>query len=304
MTKPLLLIVNPRSARRATGENWPKLEAAARRLLPPFDVAMTERVGHASELAGEAAGKYETVVAVGGDGTINEVANGILDAGGETVLGVLPRGTGSDLVRTLGVPHDWKGAAGVLAEGRRRQIDVGRATFTLPDGEQGSRWFVNAAEVGFGAMVSEAVNHPARWLPGPGAFMWAIVTTMFRHHPSKTSWRADGRDARKVLLSNAWIANGRYSGGGILSAPRASIDDGLLDFIVVEHAGPLARLSGLPKLRSGKFIQMRQVTYTQGAQVAFESTPEQQVEVDGDVVGTTPASFEVAAGRLSVVAGR
>jgi YegS/Rv2252/BmrU family lipid kinase len=302
VTKPLLLVVNPRSAKRATGRNWSRLETLLRDVLPPFDVALTGRAGEATALAAGAAKDYETVVAVGGDGTINEVANGILDSGSDTTLGILPRGTGSDLVRTLGIPHRWESAALVLATGRRRRIDVGRAHFVDPAGQRRSRWFINAAEVGFGAVVSEAVNRPSRWIPGPAAFMWAIVTTMFRHHPADVSVTTDGSDAWTVLLSNAWIANGRYSGGGILSAPRAAIDDGLLDIVVVEHANPLVRVSGLPKLRSGKFIEMRQVAYRQAAEATFDSKTPQPVEVDGDVVGTTPASFEVVPQRLTVVA--
>lgn len=303
MTASLLLIVNPRSGKRATGRKWPEIEAALREILPPFDVVRTKHGGHAISLAAEAAARYETIAAVGGDGTINEVANGILDSGAPTALGIIPRGTGSDSVRTLGIPHKLRGAAKVLAGGRRRTIDAGRATFVDASGEERSRWFVNAAEVGFGAMVSDAVNHPSRWLPGPAAFMWAIVTTMFRHKPSRVTIAIDSGEPRTILLSNAWAANGGYSGGGIRSAPRAAIDDGLLDFVVAEHASPLVRLAGLPKLRSGKFIEMKQVSNAQGRAAAFTAEGKPQlVEVDGDVVGRTPARFEVEAGRLAVIA--
>ncbi len=302
MTNPLFLVVNPRSAKGATGRNWRKLEAVLRGILPPFDVAITDRAGQATDLALGAAKDYETVVAVGGDGTINEVANGVLDSGTEAALGILPRGTGSDLVRTLRIPHKWERAAAVLATGHRRRIDVGRATFTDSSGAARSRWFVNAAEVGLGAMVSDAVNQPSRWLPGPAAFMWATLTTMFRHHPAPVSVTTNGQVARTVTLSNAWISNGRYTGGGILSAPRAAVDDALLDVVVLEHAGPLVRLAGLPKLRNGRFVEMRQVEYRQATGASFDSATPQPVEVDGDVVGTTPASFEVVPARLCVVA--
>jgi YegS/Rv2252/BmrU family lipid kinase len=278
VTRPLLLIVNPHSAKRATGRNWPKLHKTLRRILPPFDVFMTQRTGDATAFAADAAIRYETIVAVGGDGTINEVANGIRQSGSETALGILPRGTGSDLVRTLGIPHRFPDAARLLARGNRRKIDLGKATFLAPDGRERSRWFVNAAEVGFGAMVSGAVNHPSRFLPGPAAFMWAILMTMVRHRPSTTSVTTNSSSHRSLLLSNAWIANGRYSGGGIKSAPRAL------------------------KLRSGEFVKMRQVEYRQAAQAAFTSDPPQLVEVDGDVVGTTPATFEIEPQRLTVIA--
>ncbi len=302
MTRPLILVVNPHSAKGATGRNWPVLHKTLQRILPPFDVFITQRAGDATAFAADAALRYETIVAVGGDGTVNEVANGIRQSGSETALGVLPRGTGSDLVRTLGIPHGFADAARLLARGNRRKIDLGKATFLAPDGQEHSRWFINAAEVGFGAMVSAAVNRPSRLLPGPAAFMWAIVTTLVRHRPVITSVTTDGSSHRSLLLSNAWIANGRYSGGGIKSAPRALIDDGLLDVVLVEHASIRVRVAGLPKLRSGEFVKMRQVEYRQAAQAAFTSDTPQLVEVDGDVVGTTPATFEIEPQRLTVIA--
>jgi len=302
VTKPLILIVNPHSAKRATGRNWPRLHKTLRRILPPFDVYITQHAGDAMTFTGDAATRYETIVAVGGDGTVNEVANGIRHSGAETALGVLPRGTGSDLVRTLGIPHKFRDAAQLLARGNRRKVDLGKATFLAPDGREHSRWFVNAAEVGFGAVVSGAVNHPSRFLPGPAAFMWAVLTTMARHRPTTTSVTIDGSAHRTLLLSNAWIANGRYSGGGMKSAPRALIDDGLLDLVLVEHASIPVRIGGLPKLRSGEFVKMRQVEYRQAAQAAFTSDPPELVEVDGDVVGTTPATFGIEPQRLTVIA--
>src|SRR3990172_2678198 len=302
MTRPLILVVNPHSANRATGRNWPKLHKTLRRILPPFDLVVTQRAGDATAFAAAAAFRYETVVAVGGDGTVNEVANGIRQSGSETALGILPRGTGSDLVRTLGIPHKLPDAARLLTRGNRRRIDLGKATLRAPDGREHSRWFVNAAEVGFGAIVSGAVNRPSRFLPGPAAFMWAVLTTMVRHRPIITSVTTEGSSRRSLLLSNAWIANGRYSGGGIKSAPCALIDDGLLDIVLVEHASIPVRVAGLPKLRGGEFVKMRQVEYRQAAQAAFTSDQRQLVEVDGDVVGTTPATFEIEPQRLTVIA--
>jgi YegS/Rv2252/BmrU family lipid kinase len=263
---------------------------------------MTRHAGDATAFAADAANRYETIVAVGGDGTVNEVANGIRSSGSEPALGILPRGTGCDLVRSLGIPHRFSDAAQVLARGNRRKIDLGKATFTGPDGQERSRWFVNAAEVGFGAIVSAAVNRPSRILPGPAAFMWEILTLMLRHQPATTSVTSAGSSGRTLRLSNAWIANGRYSGGGLKSAPRAVIDDGLLDIVLVEHASLLRRLAGLSRLRSGTFVKLRQVEYRQAAQAVFTSDTPQLVELDGDVVGTTPATFEIEPQRLTVIA--
>ncbi|RLC56665.1 MAG: hypothetical protein DRI30_05520 [Chloroflexi bacterium] len=303
MTPRLLLIVNPRSANRSTGRNWRKLRKRLRDVLPPFRAVRTTGPGDAARLAARAAGRYDVVVAVGGDGTIGEVANGLLANGaGETALGVLPRGTGSDLVRTLGIPRDIDQAAAILARGDRRKIDVGRATFTGFDGERSSRWFVNEAEVGMGAMVCREVNRARRRLSGQPAYWWAILTTMRRYHPAVATVVTDGSPPRELLLNNAWIANGRYSGGGMRTAPRARLDDGLLDVVVVEQAAGWHRIAWLPKLRNGTFVDLPEVEYRQATRAEFSAETPLMVETDGDAVGTTPAAFESVPGGLSVVA--
>jgi len=302
LTSRLLVIVNPRSANGSTGRKWPKLEKRLREALPPFDAVLTGGAGDAVRLAAGGAGQYETVVAVGGDGTISEVANGILAAGAEAALGVIPCGTGSDLVRTLGIPAGAAAAASLLASGPRRRIDVGSARFVDARGQPVTRWFLNAAEVGMGATVVDAVNRDSRRLRGPPALWWAILTTMFRYRPSLASVVTDGSPPLNLLLNNAWVANGRYSGGGIRSAPRAAVDDGLLDVVVVEHGSVWRRIAGLLKLRSGAFVQMPEVVYRQVARVEFTAQTPLPVEIDGDAVGTTPATFEVVPGRLTVVA--
>jgi len=303
MTPRLLLIVNPRSANRSTGRNWRKLSKRLREVLPPFRAVRTSQPGDAARFAARAAGRYDIVVAVGGDGTIGEVANGLLANGaGETALGVLPRGTGSDFVRTLGIPRDIDQAAAILARGDRRKIDVGRATFTGFDGERSSRWFVNEAEVGMGAMVCREVNRARRRLSGQPAYWWAILTTMRRYHPAVATVVTDGSPPRELLLNNAWIANGRYSGGGMRTAPRARLDDGLLDVVVVEQAAGWHRIAWLPKLRNGTFVDLPEVEYRQATRAEFSAETPLMVETDGDAVGTTPAAFESVPGGLSVVA--
>ena len=303
MTPRLLLIVNPRSANRSTGRDWRKLRKRLQEVLPPFRSVRTAGPGDAARFAAKAAGRYEVVVAVGGDGTIGEVANGLLASGAEgTALGVLPRGTGSDFVRTLGIPRDMDKAAAILARGDRRKIDVGRATFTDFSGERSSRFFVNAAEVGMGAMVCREVNRARRRLSGQAAFWWAILTTMRRYQPAIATVVTDGSPARELLLNNAWIANGCYSGSGMRTAPRARLDDGLLDAVVVEQVGGWRRIAGLPKLRNGTFVDMPEVEYRQAARVEFTAETPILVETDGDAVGTTPTTFECLPGQLTVVA--
>ncbi|GAG17079.1 unnamed protein product, partial [marine sediment metagenome] len=231
----LLLIVNPHSANGSTGRRWPAIEVKLRSLLPPFDVAFTERVGHATAIACEAAGRYGCIALVGGDGTVNEVANGLIaddrPLRSDLTLGVICRGTGSDFIRTLGIPRDLEGAAERLAMGNVREIDIGKIRYRSPDGSEAIRYFLNEADIGMGAVVCDRVNRSSKRLGGRLSFLRAILTTTltYRSHPATLS--LDGAPAQQVLLGNAWFANGQYSGGGIRMAPRARLDDGLLDVV-------------------------------------------------------------------------
>jgi YegS/Rv2252/BmrU family lipid kinase len=281
------------------------MEAYLRTVLPPFDAVLTEVPGDAARLSAGALGRYGVVVAVGGDGTTNEVVNGLIDEEGAirpgVALGVMPGGTGSDFPRSLGVPHSLKEAAAVLVRGRRWEVDVGRARYLGFDGVPATRYFINEAEVGMGAAVCQALERSPRRFGGAVAFLWAIVMTMIRYREHPVSLSVDGAPAEVMFLNNAWIANGSFSGAGIRSAPRARLDDGLLDLVRVGRAGPLARIRGLLKLRSGAFVDLPHVDYrTVRCVEAIAETPV-PVETDGEPVGTVPATFDLLPARLPVI---
>src|SRR5947209_2281124 len=157
-----LIIVNPASAGGATGAAWPGLASEVRRHFGPFEVAFTRRGGEAEEIAErEARAGRALVVACGGDGTINEVVNGILRAGARAELGVLPSGTGSDFRRTLKIPTRAADAARHLRDGETRVLDAGRVHFTSEGGEEETRFFLNVASFGMGGDVIRRVKERA-----------------------------------------------------------------------------------------------------------------------------------------------
>jgi YegS/Rv2252/BmrU family lipid kinase len=299
-----LLIINPRS-RGSTGRRWRQAEGRLRASLPPFDTVFTKSPGDATRLAAKAVGRYEVIVAVGGDGSTNEVVNGLISRDGNVsagvALGIIPSGTGGDLPRSLGIPRSPGAAAAILARGRRREVDVGRARFLGFDRAEVTRYFINEAEVGMGAAVCQAVNRSSGRLGGAGTFLWGILVTMFRHRDRPVSFSADGGPAETLVLNNAWIANGTHSGGGIPSAPSAQLDDGLLDLVTVAHAGLLRRLWGLWKLRSEAFVDQPHVDYRRAHRVEVTAETPELVEVDGEPVGTLPATFDLLPSRLTVV---
>jgi diacylglycerol kinase (ATP) len=300
-----LLIVNPRSGGGAAGRQWRQTERRLRAILPPFDAAFTESPGDATRLAGEAVGRYEVIVAMGGDGTTNEVVNGLIGREGTVasgvVLGVIPAGTGSDFLRSFGVPRSLEGAAGVIARGQRRDVDVGRARFLSFDGAPTTRYFINEAEVGLGAVASQAVNRSSKRFGAVVTFLWAILVTMVRYRDQPVSFSIDGGPAEAMILNNAWFANGAYSGAGIRSAPSARPDDGLLDVVRIVHAGLLQRLRGVGKLRSGAFVDLPHVDYRTARHVEVTAETLVPVETDGEPVGTVPATFDLLPTRLPVI---
>ncbi|MCJ7811291.1 MAG: diacylglycerol kinase family lipid kinase [Dehalococcoidia bacterium] len=302
----LLLIVNPRSANGSTGRRWPAIEGKLRSLLPPFDVAFSERPLHATAIAREATGRYGCIALVGGDGTVNEVANGLIaddrPLRAYLTLGIIPRGTGADIVRTLGIPRDLEGAAERLAMGKVREIDVGKVRYHSPDGSEAVRYFLNEGEIGMGAAASDRVNRSSKRLGGRLSFLRATLITALSYRPHLVNLSLDGAPAQQMLLTNVWLANGQYSGGGIRMAPRARLDDGLLDVVCIGSLSRLQTVIFLPKLRSGAFIDLPQVTYLTARRIEAESEVPVLIEVEGEAIGSLPATFELIGERLKVIA--
>lgn len=302
----LLLIVNPRSANGSTGRRWPAIEGKLRSLLPPFDVAFSERPLHATAIAREAAGRYGCIALVGGNGTVNEVANGLIaddrPLRADLTLGIIPRGTGADFVRTLGIPRDLEGAAERLAMGKVLEIDVGKVRYRGPDGNEAVRYFLNEGEIGMGAAASDRVNRSSKRLGGRLSFLRATLITALSYRPHLVNLSLDGAPAQQMLLTNVWLANGQYSGGGIHMAPRARLDDGLLDVVCIGRLSRLQTLIFLPKLRSGAFIDLPQVTYLTARRIEAESEVSVLIEVEGEAIGSLPATFELIGERLKVIA--
>jgi YegS/Rv2252/BmrU family lipid kinase len=302
----LLLIVNPRSANGSTGRRWPAIEAKLRSLLPPFDVAFSERPLHATAIARDATSRYGCVALVGGDGTVNEVANGLIaddrPLRPDLSLGIIPRGTGADFVRTLGIPHDLEGAAARLAMGKVREIDVGKVRYRSPDGSEAVRYFLNEGEIGMGAAASDRVNRSSKRLGGRLSFLRATLITALSYRGHLVALSFDGAPAQRMLLTNVWLANGQYSGGGIRMAPRARLDDGLLDVVCIGNLSQVQKIIFLPKLRSGAFIDLPQVTYLTARRIEAESEVPVLIEVEGEAIGSLPATFELIGERLKVIA--
>lgn len=312
MKRRTLAIANPRSAGGATGRRWRSVEALLRAALGGIEVELTHAPRDAERLAREAVrAGYERIVVAGGDGTLSEVATGLLSAGlgHDAEIGILPLASGGDLARTLGIPRSLPAAIALLRDGVGRRIDAGLARYADADGSQCSRYFLNAASAGVSGLVMRFVNRSRKPLGSRAAFLLGSLRGLAAWRRSAARLRVDGELLCEGDLVLAAASNGCYFGGGMRAAPGARLDDGLFD---VQWIGDLSRaqlLARLPRLYRGTHLGVAGVRCARGRVVelemlapgsAAEAIP---IEVDGEQLGALPARFELLPGAVSVVAG-
>jgi diacylglycerol kinase (ATP) len=302
-----VLIVNPKSGNGMTGKNWTRIYQEIRRGLgTDLDVRFTDRQGHGTTLATEAIKEgYERVVAVGGDGTINEVTNGFFEKGKvinpDAELAMMSIGTGSDFVKTLEFPTTPFEAAERIRQGKVWTIDLGKCTFTGLGGEEGSRFFINIADFGSGGAVVDKVNRTTKVLGGQISFLWGILTTLPTYKNKLTKYRVDDGPEEEKILNTFIVANGRYYGGGLKPAPNAELDDGVFDIVSIGDVGFLEAVSSLGKFRKGTYLEIPKVTFSKGKTVVASSEQTQLVEMEGEVVGRLPARFEMVPKAMKII---
>src|SRR5256714_1918958 len=309
-----LVIVNPASADGATRENWPKFASDLRTHFGPYAVAMTEAPGHARVLAGDAARQgNKLIIACGGDGTISEVANGIIDSNSEAELGILPAGTGSDYRRSLGIAANAAAAARALRNGRTKIVDAVRVAFINDHGERETRYSVNVASFGLSTDVLHNANsgEAKKWLPGftprklgsKLSYAAATVQTTLAASPVDVLVQIDGEPERRLRVAEFCVANARYYGGAMKIAPNAKLDDGRFDVVTIGDASSFRLLANAPRLYFGAHLRMSEVSHTLAKQViarGADAEKQVRVELDGEVVGSLPSTFEIVPRALRV----
>lgn len=291
-----LIIANP-SAGRADGGVLDRLVTALRAEGVHPDLLLTAAPGHATVLARRAAEEGRGyVIAVGGDGTVHEVVNGLVDAttgtvrGEDPILGVVPGGSGCDLVRTFGLDRSPEVLARHLATEATTRIDLGRVRYLDAAGEEQVRLFANVAEVGYGGSVSRLANRLPRRV-GPARYPLAIVGSVAWFRRVETSVEVDGGTVREPVC-NVVVANGQFYGGGLKVAPRALPGDGSLN--VQSWGGhPIDVIRAQPQLRTGAHLAREDVREWSSRRVTVTTTRPVHVEADGEFLGTTPARFDV-----------
>ncbi len=295
------VIVNPVAGAYSTRRKWPRISKWLRHIGLSFDYEFTEGVGHAIELAKAAAsGGYRYVVAVGGDGTVNEVANGVLSSkSSDIALGVIGTGTGSDFIRSMGIPRNYDSACSSLTGSRRLRIDVGVVEYRRK-GQNQQRFFVNAAGAGFDAAVVAATERLPKHLGGTIPYLAGLLRSLFTYRNKPVDLRLEDK-VKAIRILTVVVANGVYLGGGMYVAPQAKVNDGLLDVVTIGDIGKFELLKALPSVYNGTHVTHPKVRMEKARHITIESSEKILVHADGELLGEGPASFWVMPAALSIV---
>ena len=312
--KPLL-IVNPRAGGGRTGSLFAKMQDPIERSLGGFDVTFTERGRHAVEIAKDAAlAGRETVIAVGGDGSIHEVVSGLMAARVEgaksTRLGIIGQGTGGDFRKTLGIEHRLDQYCAAIAGGKTRAVDVGRFSYLDHNEESSSSFFINILSIGMGGLVDQYVADASRALGGTVAYFAASLKGLIHSEIGVLNCTIhEGASSRQEEIHSRMLAicNGRYFGSGMFVAPMAELDDGLFEVVDLGSASRLNFAMGSSKIYTGAHLKSPETKHFRCDKITIELVnkgiqDKYLLDVDGEPLGKLPLEVEVMPGALEVFA--
>jgi YegS/Rv2252/BmrU family lipid kinase len=306
------VVVNPRSGGGRTGREWPKIERALHAAFPHMAHAMTKKSGDATALVRHALdeGCHE-IIAVGGDGTINEAVNGFFDAKGsvapDAVFGFITSGTGGDFRKTFGVAPGYEAAIARLREAPVHRIDIGRVSCLTLTGQPTARYFANIASFGLSGAIVNSVNRAriAKLFGGQFAFAFHSAAGMLTYRDRTVRIRVDGDYDEIASISTVAIANGQYFGGGMRIAPQADPHDGLFDVIVMGGMPKARAIAEMKKIYTGEHLKNPAVRALRGRKIVAAPVAETGgravlIEVDGECAGRLPATFEILPRALNL----
>lgn len=303
------LIINPASSHGKAKKEWEKIKNQLENLNMKFDYAFTEKRGDAISIARESVqSEKETIIAIGGDGMINEVVNGMVNSD-ETIpknltLGVIPVGTGSDFARTMEIPRDYKEAVGRIYKKKTVEVDVGKVEyFDWASQERRVRYFINITDAAFSAEVCKAAQETwlAKFFSGTIPYVIGLLRTILLFKNKPVDLIVDDEKMKKDACLIA-IANCRYFGGGMQIAPLANPYDGLLDVVILSDASKMEILKNLSKLYKLEGApDLPNLMYKKAKKIEINSSEQIMVDIDGEVIGEGPLKFSLITSKLRVI---
>ena len=308
-SKKIAIIVNPNAGNGSTGAEWPELKEFARSRLGKFKSYLTSGPGDARRIAQNVVEQgAELVVCMGGDGTFNEVVNGVMahdpSIRSDLVLGFVPDGTGCDFVRTVPISRNIYRAIDLISAGNMCRIDVGRLFYRDHRGRNACRYFHNITSFGLGGEVDDRVNRTTKAFGPFLSFIWATLISIFLYGKKRIWLKIDDGVEEAFDIWNVAVANGQYHGGGMWVAPDAAIDDGFFDITVVGDLSLAEVFLNLPRLYNGKIKDVQKVMCFSGKRVEAFSGDRVLLDVDGEQPGMLPAVLEVVPHALNVITGK
>lgn len=295
------IIVNPVAGAGKTGRVWPRMREFFEGHGLRFEHDITEAPGHAIELAKTAVTRgHELVISVGGDGTINEVANGIYEAGasGDAALGIVSTGTGSDYIRTIGLSRHYEEACERLLKPIKIAVDLGVVEYQN-NGDMKKRTFVNFAGIGFDAEIVRRTTQQFKSLGSMLSYLMGTLSTVIAYRNRDVSLKIDGEEVKKRVCT-VIMNNGKYGGGGMFTAPEADLSDGLLDVMVIGDISRPDLLYSLPRIYKGTHLTHRKVAMKRARDIEISSELPMYIQADGELLGELPARFSVLPSALNI----
>lgn len=303
ITSKWLLIVNPSSGNGKGRSDSKNVQNLLLQKGVETDIFYSEYSGHSSVLVQQAIEKgYRKIISMGGDGTLNEVVNGIFNqliaSINEITIAVIPVGTGNDWCKTFNIPKDYKQAVDVILREKIIQHDIGVAE----NENNKKRYFINIAGLGYDGFVTEKISKMKQSGSGGKLFylLW-ITWYLFQYKNSKISFKIDGKEFTEEEIFTLSVCNCRFNGDGMMQAPSALPDDGMLNITVMKKISPFKSIISLPKMKDGTFVKMKEAVLYTGKTVEVTSSPQVITETDGELIGETPVRFSIIPNALNVI---
>lgn len=295
------IIINPESDKGRTGKKWSQIKSTLQSFFSEFSYEFTEKPYHASEISRAAIKDgNELIVGVGGDGTMNEIANGFFEdkkiINPASVLGLIPSGTGSDLSRSLNIPPGLKNAMEVLTQAPAHKIDTGRVVFKGNAGEKIDRMFLNIADFGIGGEVVRRVTQN-RKKRKTSSYLKSLLSAFISFKTKKLIITIDEQELPADEYMIGAVSNGKIFGKGMKIAPEADLEDGLFDVVLVKSMKMLEFCKNAWRLYAGTHLSHPKISLIRGSTVKVRSAAEENeetlLELDGEQLGTVPATFSI-----------
>jgi YegS/Rv2252/BmrU family lipid kinase len=301
------VIVNPESDRGRTGKRWGKIKEALKTFLKEFKYEFTEKPLQATEISRAAIKDgSELIVGIGGDGTVNEIANGFYEGNNfinpQTVLGIIPSGRGSDFSRSLNIAPGIKNALRVITEGPSRSIDIGRIQYLDHFGVDQERFFLNISDFGLGGEVVKRMDQN-RLKRKASSYLKCTLAAFLQYRNKKVQLLIDDTDIPDGEYLIGAVSNGRIFGKGMKIAPQAKLDDGLFDVVLIKGMKALEFCVNAWRVYAGTHLSHSKISIIRGRKIQaipFKGEQDVLIEVDGEQVGKLPATFDIVSKRIYV----